>query len=100
VIVVVTAASLAYVSEPVDPPPEEVSPRAAGTGGLRPAPPALEVNTFALVALGEALWVVAFVVLLPFRDGRGLWLQTCVAGFALGLFGLFLSRHRRGRQGV
>jgi hypothetical protein len=97
VIVVGTAASLEYVSEPADPPPEEVPPHAVETGGLRPAPPALEVNTFALVALGEALWVVAFLVLLPFRDGRGLWLETCVAGFGLGLLGLLLSRHRRGR---
>jgi hypothetical protein len=98
VIVVVTAASLAYVSEPANPPPEDGSPgHAAETGGPRPAPPALEVNTFALVALGEALWVVAFLVLLPFREGRGLWLQTCAAGFGLGLLGLFLSRHRRGR---
>jgi hypothetical protein len=97
VVVVVTAASLAYVSEPADPPPEEVPPHGVETRGLRPAPPALEANTFALVALGEALWVVAFLVLLPFRDGRGLWLETCVAGFGLGLLGLFLSRHRRGR---
>jgi Protein of unknown function (DUF2530) len=90
------------VSEPANPPPEDVpAGHAAETGtprpALRPAPPALEVNTFALVALGEALWVVAFLVLLPFRDGRGLWLETCAAGFGLGLLGLFLSRHRRGR---
>jgi Protein of unknown function (DUF2530) len=63
---------------------------------LRAAPAPLEVDTFALVAIGEALWLLAFVVLLFFRDGHGLWLQTCAAGFLLGLLGLFLSRTRRG----
>jgi hypothetical protein len=97
--VVVTADSLAYVSPPVDPSSEEVSRRdlpETVTAGLRPSPPPLEVDTFALVMIGEALWLVAFVVLLFFRDGHGLWLQTCAAGFLLGLLGAFLSRTRRG----
>ncbi len=94
---VVTADSLAYVPEPANPSPEEVSGHhPAETGGLRPSPPPLEVNTFALVGVGEALWLLAFLILLPFRDGRGLWLQTCAAGFLLGLLGMFLSRQRRG----
>lgn len=95
--VVVTADSLAYVPQPANPPPEEISGRhPAETRGLRPAPPPLEVDTFALVAIGEALWLLAFVVLLFFRDGHGLWLQTCAAGFLLGLLGLYASRNRRG----
>jgi Protein of unknown function (DUF2530) len=94
---VVTADSLAYVPQPANPSPEEVSARhSAETRGLRPSPPPLEVDTFALVMVGEALWLVAFVVLLFFRDGHGLWLQTCAAGFLLGLLGAFLSRSRRG----
>jgi hypothetical protein len=102
--VVVTADSLAYVSQPANPAPEEVSRRhlvetgrvRPGAAGLRPSPPPLEVDTFALVMIGNALWLVAFVVLLFFRDGHGLWLQTCAAGFLLGLLGAFLSRTRRG----
>ena len=83
--------------EPANPSPEEITRRhRTATGGLRPSPPPLEVNTFFLVAVGEALWLLAFLILLPFRDGRGLELQTCAAGFLLGLLGLFLSRHRRG----
>jgi Protein of unknown function (DUF2530) len=97
VAVVVTADSLAYVPEPANPSPDNVSGRhPLDTRGLRPSPAPLEVDTFALVAVGEALWLVAFVVLLFFRDGHGLWLQTCAAGFLLGLLGAFLSRHRRG----
>ncbi|HST66393.1 MAG TPA: DUF2530 domain-containing protein [Mycobacteriales bacterium] len=76
--------------------PEPANPSPDNSSRLRPAPPPLEVDTFALVAIGEALWLVAFVVLLFFRDGHGLWLQTCAVGFALGLLGMFLSRHRRG----
>jgi uncharacterized protein DUF2530 len=95
--VVVTADSLAYVSPPANPSPEEVSGNhPVETRALRPAPPPLEVDTFALVAIGEALWLLAFLILLFFRDGHGLWLQTCVAGFLLGLLGAFLSRGRRG----
>jgi hypothetical protein len=96
-VVVLTADSLAYVSQPANPAPEEVSrSHPAETGRLRPAPPPLEVDTFALVMIGEALWLIAFVVLLFFRDGHGLELQTCAAGFLLGLLGAFLSRTRRG----
>lgn len=93
-----------------NPSPEEVSeghPAETGSAGnrrddqgtqrLRPSPPPLEVDTFALVMIGEAIWLVAFVVLLFFRDGHGVWLQTCAAGFLLGLLGAFLSRGRRGR---
>lgn len=63
---------------------------------MRPAPPPFEVDTFLLVMIGEALWALAFVVFLFVRDGHGLELQTCAAGFLLGGLGAFLSRHRRG----
>lgn len=92
------------MSQPANPPPEEVSRRdlpetgrvGSRAAGLRPSPPPLEVDTFALVMIGNALWLIAFVVLLFFRDGHGLWLQTCAAGFLLGMLGAFLSRTRRG----
>jgi Protein of unknown function (DUF2530) len=86
---VVTADSLAYVPQPANPSPVKSS-------RLRPSPPPREVDTFALVAVGTGLWALALLVLLFFRDGHGLWLQTCAAGFGLGLLGLVASRHRRG----
>jgi Protein of unknown function (DUF2530) len=99
VVVVVTADSLAYVSEQANPSSEDVSPRhPAETARLRPAPPPLEVNTFTVVLIGEVLWLVAFLAVLPFRDGHRIWWETCLAGFGLGLIGLFLTRHRRPRR--
>lgn len=62
---------------------------------LRPAPPPLEINTFVVVLIGMACWLIAFLVLLAFRDGHRLWLEVCVAGFGLGIIGLFLTRNRR-----
>jgi hypothetical protein len=56
------------------------------------------VDTFTMVLAGMAAWVLAFLVLLPFRDGHGLWLQTCAVGFGLGFLGLVLSRNRRVRR--
>jgi hypothetical protein len=70
-----------------------------GRAGLRPAPPPLEADTFTLVLVGIGLWAVAFLALLPVRHEHRLWLEICVAGFGLGLIGLFLSRKRRYRRG-
>ena len=52
------------------------------------------------VAVGTALWGLAFLALLPFRDdlaadGRERWLWTCLAGFGLGLYGVYYVRRRR-----
>lgn len=54
------------------------------------------------VVIGSALWALAFLALLPFRDtladdGREWWLWTCVAGFGLGLYGVYYVRRRRDR---
>jgi hypothetical protein len=65
------------------------------SAALRPAPAPLEVNVFTLVLAGTGLWVVGFLALLPVRDSHPGWLWVCVAGFGLGLIGLFLTRHRR-----
>jgi hypothetical protein len=90
---VATADSLAYVPEPVDPPPQVVSGRNP-TVTRRPAPPALEADTPRLVIAGIALWAVAFVVALVVdRDADVLW--TCVAGAVLGALGYVLAVRAR-----
>lgn len=115
------------MSEPANPPPEEVSgrhaaetwpdpalepaptglppelPAAIAPPGLRPAPEPLDVDVARLVLIGMAVWAVAFVALLPFRsrlveDGHGYWLWTCVAGFCLGIGGYLLSRRAQRRR--
>jgi hypothetical protein len=62
----------------------------------------LDVDGVRTVAVGTALWALAFVLLLPFygrleESGRLWWLWTCVAGFGLGLIGLDYCRRRRRR---
>ncbi len=72
--------------------------RPARAGQLQP----LDQDGVAAVAVGTALWAVAFLVLLTQRArldeaGRGWWLWTCLAGFGLGLLGLQYCRRRRDR---
>lgn len=60
----------------------------------------LDVDGVRTVAVGTAVFAVAFVALLPFygsleEDGRLWWLWTCLAGLGLGLFGLEYCRRRR-----
>jgi hypothetical protein len=60
----------------------------------------LDVDGVRTIEVGTALWLVAFVALLPFYGrlqdaGRGWWLWTCLAGFGLGLSGLEYCRRRR-----
>ena len=60
----------------------------------------LDVDGVRTVAVGAALWLLAFVALLPFygrlaEDGRTWWLWTCLSGFGLGLFGYEYCRRRR-----
>ena len=60
----------------------------------------LDVDGVRTVEVGVAVWLVAFIALLPFYgalqdSGRTWWLWTCLAGFGLGLFGLEYCRRRR-----
>jgi uncharacterized protein DUF2530 len=60
----------------------------------------LDVDGVRTVEVGTAVWLVAFIALLPFygtleESGRLWWLWTCLAGFGLGLFGLEYCRRRR-----
>ncbi|HEX6754978.1 MAG TPA: DUF2530 domain-containing protein, partial [Mycobacteriales bacterium] len=68
--------------------------------GSRPAPEPLDVDVARLVLFGIGVWVVAFLVMLPFRArleeaGRGYWLWTCVAGVGLGILGYVLASRAR-----
>jgi len=60
----------------------------------------METDDVRIILVGTGLWLVAFVVMLPFYDrlttaGRGWWLWTCLAGFGLGLLGVHYCRRRR-----
>lgn len=62
----------------------------------------LDVSGIRTVAVGTALWLVAFVVMIPFHGqlsaGHHLWwLWTVLAGFGLGLFGWEYCRLRKNR---
>ncbi|QWF24878.1 DUF2530 domain-containing protein [Nocardioides sp. LMS-CY] len=63
----------------------------------------MDVDGVRTVEVGSALWLVAFVALLPFygrleESGRLWWLWTCMAGLGLGLIGLEYCRRRRKRR--
>lgn len=60
----------------------------------------MDVDGVRTVEVGSALWLIAFLALLPFYGrledaGRLWWLWTCLAGFGLGLIGLEYCRRRR-----
>ena len=67
--------------------------------------PGVEISAGSLghglpLAVGTALWAIAFVMLVPFsgrlkQDGHLWWMWTCVAGFGLGLVGWDYCRRRR-----
>ncbi|MFC7494733.1 MULTISPECIES: DUF2530 domain-containing protein [unclassified Nocardioides] len=60
----------------------------------------MDVDGVRTVEVGSALWLIAFVALLPFygrleESGRLWWLWTCMAGLGLGLIGVEVCRRRR-----
>lgn len=70
---------------------------------LRPAPEPLDVNPTTVIVAGTAAWFVAFVVLLVFAGqlgggGQLVWLWTALAGWVLGLLGLWISVRQRRRR--
>ncbi len=70
----------------------------------RPAPPPpLEANDQLVTGVITAGWAVALIVLLivysDLPPGARWWIWTCVAGFAMGLFGLwYVPRLKRSRD--
>lgn len=69
----------------------------------RPSPPPpLEADDVLVVRVITAGWALALVVLLIVRGslpaGERWWVWTCVAGLAIGIFGLwYVPRLKRGR---
>jgi hypothetical protein len=66
----------------------------------RPDPEPLETNDVRVIAIGTALWAIAFAGLYLVRDrleeeGYGWALWSCLAGFGLGLLGVWYVRNRR-----
>jgi drug/metabolite transporter (DMT)-like permease len=64
-------------------------------------PPAVQINSRRIIVVGMALFLVAFLVLLPFYGWLGkhdhrVWLWTCLAGVILGLIGYAIMRRHRG----
>ena len=60
----------------------------------------LDVDGVRTLAVGTALWGLAFLMLLPFYgrlqdDDHLWWLWTCAAGFGLGLVGWDYCRRRK-----
>ena len=63
----------------------------------------LDVDGTRTVAVGTALWLLGFIMLLPFSGrlaeaDRGWWLWTCLAGFGLGVIGWDSCRRRRNHR--
>jgi uncharacterized protein DUF2530 len=63
----------------------------------------LDVDGIRTVAVGSILFLVAFLLLLPFygrleEDGKTWWLWTCLAGFGLGVIGWDYCRRRKRRR--
>jgi len=63
----------------------------------------LDVDGTRTVAVGSGLFLLAFLVLLPFYGrledaGKAWWVWTCLAGFGLGVVGWGYCRHRRVRR--
>ncbi len=82
------------------PDPEPVAKRARrARPARRPDPEPIEVDDSLVIAVGTALWAIAWIVLLVFygklEDHGNEWYPwTAAAGLGLGLWGWFLVRKR------
>ncbi|MGN6130791.1 MAG: DUF2530 domain-containing protein [Nocardioidaceae bacterium] len=87
-----------------EPPKEQVRTRTVGNRTYLVADvEPLDVDGTRTVAVGTGLWLLAFVLLLPFygelQQSHRLWvLWTCLAGFGLGVLGWDYCRRRRKRR--
>ncbi|GLZ05917.1 hypothetical protein Acsp03_33830 [Actinomadura sp. NBRC 104412] len=61
------------------------------TRARRPDPPPMRTHDVRIAAAGTAGWTVALVVLLivDLPPSDRWWLWTCVAGIAIGVFGIW-----------
>jgi Protein of unknown function (DUF2530) len=71
-----------------------------GKKTLREAPEPLEANDVAITTGGTIVWLVLFLVQLPFYGwysdhGHAWWIWCCAAGAALGCLGIWYVRSRR-----
>jgi hypothetical protein len=89
------------VDNPSEPPADEVKTHEIGrrTYIVANVDP-LDLDGVRTVAVGAGLWLLAFVLLLPFygrlqETDRVWWLWTCLAGFGLGVLGWDYCRRRR-----
>lgn len=95
------AATTVDAVDPIDERPKvhEIGKRSYRVADVEP----LDVDGVRTVEIGTALWLVAFLMLLPFyskleETGRIWWLWACMAGFGLGLIGVELCRTQRKRR--
>lgn len=72
------------------------------TRQYRPAPPPLETNEQVVTGIVTAGWAVALITVLVLRDrlpaGERWWIWTCLAGFLMGLFGLWYVPHLKRKR--
>ena len=72
------------------------------TQDRREPPPPLEANDRLVTGVITAGWAVALIVLLIVRtdlpQGSQWWIWTCVAGLAMGLFGLWYVPRLKGSR--
>lgn len=59
----------------------------------------MEIDDVKVVTFGTAIWLAAFLVMIPFYgrlsdDGRAWWLWCALAGFGLGVVGIGYCRRR------
>jgi hypothetical protein len=69
----------------------------------RPDPPPIQTNDVLIAVVGTGAWSVALVVLLlvGLPEADRWWLWVCVAGIAIGLFGVwYIPRLQRSRAAI